>query len=130
MHGSQKHWAAIVQCLNGQLSFEIVYNVVLVRHERLPTSAKTVYGNIRNLVNQPDSQYRFGQNPLALVDAVDREPNHWGAWIKDRPATVEVFVAYINMAFQRALAGEPETMRSTASILIQIKADMFAKSLL
>jgi hypothetical protein len=54
------------------------YNVVVVHHERLAASALSIYQKIRTLVNQPKTRYRFAAQPLALVNAGDKERSHWG----------------------------------------------------
>lgn len=56
----------------------VYMNVVLVYNKALSRCAKSVYGTIRDLVNKFNSSYRFGQNPIATVEAGDNE-KHWGA---------------------------------------------------
>lgn len=73
-------WAPIL----GKASFNVnpgnavKLNVVLVYHNHLRQAKNDVFGRIRDLVNQFNSVYRFGDSPFAEVEAGDMD-KHWGA---------------------------------------------------
>jgi hypothetical protein len=75
-----ENWAPVLSKANFNVKANsaLVWNVVLVHHDALKTSALKVYQNIANLVNSLNAKYRFGAKPLALINAGDRERSHWG----------------------------------------------------
>jgi hypothetical protein len=76
-----ENWAPVLSRANFNVNpkSSIVYNVVVVHHGRLSSAAETVYQKIRDLVNRSNARYRFGLQPLALVNAGDKDRSHWGA---------------------------------------------------
>merc|ERR1712003_206260 len=56
----------------------VMYNVVVFYNFRVKHGARDVYNKIRDFVNGFNSQYRFAEKPVKMVEAGDRE-KHWGA---------------------------------------------------
>jgi hypothetical protein len=75
-----ENWAPVLSKANFNVKANsaLVWNVVLVHHDSLKSSALKVYQNIANLVNGMNAKYRFGAKPLALINAGDRERSHRG----------------------------------------------------
>lgn len=72
-------WAPLISKANYRVtSGQVEMNVVVVYHRSLGRCFSGVYDRIRDLVNNFNSSYRFGNKPFAMVEAGD-EKYHWGA---------------------------------------------------
>jgi hypothetical protein len=74
-----ENWAPILSRANFNIDPKrvLTLNVVVFYHFKLRSTAIRVYNQIRDLVNNFKSFYRFGEHPLALQEVGDNG-RHWG----------------------------------------------------